>query len=148
MVRQFLNSMIVFVLIIGLGLGLSPQALAQGTSQGTERSRAGSGPRRQIATIIFSGLGGAILGLSTLSFYGRPQDKLSNIAVGFAIGVIAGTSFVTYKAATRPDEFYGVKPQIEQEFDPISGRDFGLGSGPLAGEPSPPVLQLGWAFDF
>ena len=41
-----------------------------------------------LATILFAGLGGSILGLSTLSFYGRPQDKLQNIAIGFAVGVI------------------------------------------------------------
>ncbi len=61
-----------------------------------------SGPKKQLATIIFSGLAGAILGLSTLSFYGRPQDKLPNIAVGAAIGIIAGTVYTTYKAATEP----------------------------------------------
>jgi hypothetical protein len=61
-----------------------------------------------LATIIFAGLGGAVLGLSTLSFYGRPQDNLSNIAIGFAVGVIAGTTYVTYTAATNPQEFYGV----------------------------------------
>jgi hypothetical protein len=66
-----------------------------------------SGPRKQAATIIFAGLGGAVLGLSTLSFYGRPQDKLSNIAIGAAVGVIIGTVYVTYRAATTPSEFYG-----------------------------------------
>ncbi len=65
------------------------------------------GPRRQLGTIIYAGLGGAVLGLSTLSFYGRPQDKLANIAIGFAVGVIAGTAAVTYSAATNPDDFYG-----------------------------------------
>lgn len=64
------------------------------------------GPRRQLATIIFAGLGGAVLGLSTLSFYGRPQDKLSNIAFGFALGVIGGTIYATYSAAAKPQEFY------------------------------------------
>ncbi len=65
------------------------------------------GPRRQLGTIIYAGLGGAVLGLSTLSFYGRPQDKLANIAIGFAVGVIGGTAAVTYSAATNPDDFYG-----------------------------------------
>lgn len=66
-----------------------------------------SGTRRQMATIVFSGLAGAILGLSTLSFYGRPQDRLSNIAVGFALGIMAGAVRVTYGATTNPEEFYG-----------------------------------------
>ncbi len=65
------------------------------------------GPRRQIATIVYAGLGGAILGLSSLSFYGRPQDKLVNIAYGAAIGIVFGTLAVTYSAATNPDDFYG-----------------------------------------
>lgn len=66
-----------------------------------------SGTRKQIAGIVFSGLAGAVLGLSTLSFYGRPQDRLSNIAVGFALGIIAGSVFITYGATTNPDKFYG-----------------------------------------
>ncbi len=66
------------------------------------------GPRKHLGNIVFAGLAGAVLGLSTLSFYGRPQDRLSNIAVGFAIGVIGGTMFSTYKAAAEPREFYGL----------------------------------------
>lgn len=64
------------------------------------------GPRRQISTIVYMGLAGAVLGLSTLSFYGRPQDKLTNIPIGFGIGVIVGTVYMTYQAATNPNEFY------------------------------------------
>lgn len=60
------------------------------------------GPRRQLATIVFCGLGGAVLGLSTLSFYSRPQEKLSNIGIGAAIGIIVGATYTTYQAATRP----------------------------------------------
>lgn len=55
--------------------------------------------------IFLSGLGGAVLGLSTLSFYGRPQDHLGNIAIGFAVGVVFGTIYVTYNTATRPKEY-------------------------------------------
>ena len=65
-----------------------------------------TGTRKQVAIIIFSGLAGGILGLSTLSFYGRPQDHLSNIALGFAVGIITGTIYTTYNAATRPYETF------------------------------------------
>lgn len=82
--------------VILLSLSLALPANAQ-EEEGASRT---SGTRRQLATIIFAGLGGAVLGLSTLSFYGRPQDRLSNIAIGFAIGVIAGTVYVTYNTAT------------------------------------------------
>jgi hypothetical protein len=67
-----------------------------------------TGTRKQLATIVFSGLAGAILGLSTLSFYGRPQDHLSSIAVGAALGVIGGAIYTTYKTATKPYESYDV----------------------------------------
>lgn len=88
------------VLVISIIVFSGATAVAQVPQE--KKSSNGMGPRKQMATIIFSGLGGAILGLSTLSFYGRPQDKLSNIAVGFAIGIIAGTVYTTYKAATKP----------------------------------------------
>lgn len=122
-----------FVLTLSLALVFSTTmtpsiSLAQGTN--VERPPAG-GPRRQLGTIIYAGLGGAVLGLSTLSFYGRPQDKLANIAIGFAVGVIVGTVAVTYSAATNPDEFYGetspaALPTAEAE---IEYRDSLLGPG-------------------
>lgn len=59
------------------------------------------GPRRQIATIIFAGLGGAVIGLSTLSFYGQPQEHASNIATGFGLGIIGGVAYVSYKTTTQ-----------------------------------------------
>ncbi|MDZ4662610.1 MAG: hypothetical protein SGJ18_13440 [Pseudomonadota bacterium] len=82
-------------------------------AQSAGRSENTTGPRRQLATIIFAGLSGAILGLSTLSFYGRPQDRLSNIAVGFALGIFGGTIYTTYKAAAKPQEFYGLTGDFE-----------------------------------
>ena len=77
------------------------------------------GPRRQISTIVYMGLAGAVLGLSTLSFYGRPQDHLTNIPIGFGVGVVIGTIYMTYQAATNPDEFYrdtryGYQPQFSK----------------------------------
>jgi hypothetical protein len=123
-VGQLHKIILVALLTIGL-VGWSNVTFAQaaptnqppaGGGSGASRERAPStGPRRHIATIIFAGLGGSVLGLSTLSFYGRPQDKLANIAIGFAVGVMVGTSYVTYRAATRPAEFYGVSPFLEFE---------------------------------
>jgi hypothetical protein len=137
MVSQILKIMMVCSLIFGLAAQASaapaeilvaPQMIAQNTApaapasgpDGEQKGKGMGGPRKQLATIIFAGLGGAILGLSTLSFYGRPQDYLSNIAIGFAVGIIVGTSYVTYKAATNPQELYGlprspVVPEIEQQ---------------------------------
>ena len=101
-----------------------------------EKGKGVSGPRKQLATIVFAGLGGAILGLSTLSFYGRPQEKLQNIAIGGAFGIIAGTVFVTYKAATNPTELYGRQLEIER------GQERQL----LAAQR--PSIDFNWTFEF
>ena len=80
------------------------------TSFATAQAPAGStamGARKRLNYIVLAGLGGAVLGLSTLSFYGRPQEKLSNIAIGAAFGIIAGTIMTTYQAASDPKDFYG-----------------------------------------
>lgn len=53
------------------------------------------GVRRSVATIIFCGLGGAVLGISTLSFYGDPQNHIGNITTGLALGIVGGTAYVT-----------------------------------------------------
>lgn len=95
-------------------------ALAQNQNQG-QQGEAGSnmiekyGPRRQISTIVYMGLAGAVLGLSTLSFYGRPQDHLTNIPIGFGVGVIVGTVYMTYQAAANPNEFY---KEVQIEYRP------------------------------
>lgn len=110
MVLKVIRSFVVATLIVSVGA----TAFAQTPPAET---RTTGGPRRQLATILFAGLGGAVLGLSTLSFYGRPQDNLKNIAYGFAAGVVAGTAYVTFKAATNPAEFYGTRPQIEDDMN-------------------------------
>jgi hypothetical protein len=112
---------------------------------GNSQSRAAfNGPRKHMATILFCGLGGAILGLSTLSFYGRPQDNLNNITIGFAIGIIAGTTVVTYQAVTRPTEFYGNfmldRPIYEQELQQAQK------IASLGGLQSLRPINLNWSF--
>src|SRR4051794_33682049 len=93
--------------ILTLALFVSGPMSFAASNKGTKANESSiQGPRRHMGTIIFAGLAGAILGLSTLSFYGRPQDRLSNIAVGCAIGIISGTFYTTYKAAPEPKDFY------------------------------------------
>jgi hypothetical protein len=105
------------LIVILLSVLIASSSFAQNSTPQEEKTKTVSGPRKQLATIIFAGLGGAVLGLSTLSFYGRPQDNLSNIAIGFAVGVITGTAIVTYRAATNPAEFYGTqfRPDLSVE---------------------------------
>ena len=116
-----------------IAVALSVPAYAQ---NGDGSSAALSGPRRQLSVIIFSGLAGAVLGLSTLSFYGRPQDKLSNIAIGAAIGVIGGATYTSYKAATDPYQALDIS-EVEQHL---------MSTKKLAALPSTPNLSYQWTF--
>ena len=75
---------LVTVLTLAASMSLAP--VVHAADAGPRR-----GTNRHITNIVFSGLAGAILGLSTLSFYGRPQDRLNNIGIGFALGIIGGT---------------------------------------------------------
>ncbi|NQZ01406.1 MAG: hypothetical protein HRT45_12150 [Bdellovibrionales bacterium] len=125
------------VLFVLLTLNLSFPAYAQYPQSNTQNQPGiTSGPRKQLAVIVFAGLAGAILGLSTLSFYGRPQDHLSNIAVGFAVGIIVGTSYTTYKAATQPYEFYNsdYDPRIAPQpmFESTAGMSLLPGQKPVS----------------
>ncbi|MBL7544664.1 MAG: hypothetical protein JNL11_12680 [Bdellovibrionaceae bacterium] len=56
--------------------------------------------KRTTATILFASIGGGVLGLSTLSFYGKPQEHTDNITTGVLIGFIAGVSYVAYDKYT------------------------------------------------
>lgn len=133
---EILKSLSKMAVVFAAALAVSSQSFAQTppapAGAPVEKGKGASGPRKQLATIIFAGLGGAILGLSTLSFYGRPQEKLNNIPIGFAIGVIVGTTFVTYRAATNPSELYGRQLQLEREAEPQNAFTTAQTAGPLA----------------
>lgn len=60
--------------------------------------------QNDIMLIGAAAAGGAILGLSTLSFVDKPSKHISNIWTGAAIGVIAGVIFVAYNSAQKSSE--------------------------------------------
>lgn len=99
-----MRNLIVSLTII-LNLVLAPHAFAQRANNQANMS----GPSKHLSTIVFAGVAGAVLGLSTLSFYGRPQEKLTHIAIGAAIGIIGGAMYTTVKAATEPKDFYNLR---------------------------------------
>ena len=138
MAKKFIIYILVAVVI---AIGLTPQAgWAQAqTTPVEERQVELSGTRKQVATIIFAGLAGAILGLSTLSFYGRPQEKLNNIAIGAALGIFAGAAYTTYKAARAPYEVYR---GADLHFDTELEKRFEMAT---LNQPTPTV---GWSWEF
>ena len=110
--QKIIASLLSLFIVFSLPALAAPKNNLAGNQSGLS-----TGPKKQVATIIFAGLAGAVLGLSTLSFYGRPQDKLPNIGVGFALGIIVGAGYTTYKAATQPKDFYGMRP-----FEPLENQ--------------------------
>ena len=102
---RYLRILSVCILCLSLMVLPTESSWAQA---GEERVQV-SGTRKKLATIVFAGLAGAILGLSTLSFHGRPQEHLSNIAYGFAVGVIGGAIYTTYQTATKPYGAYDLQ---------------------------------------
>ncbi len=61
---------------------------------------------RDISIVGGCTLGGAILGLSTLSFVESPGRHLKNIMVGGALGVIVGVGIVAYLQANKSRDIY------------------------------------------
>lgn len=118
---RLLRKLTLALVLVGVfSASFSPLAYAQLPEEPQTKTEL-RGTRKQLATIIFAGLAGAVLGLSTLSFHGRPQEHLSNIAIGFAVGTIAGTVYTTYKATTSPREFYDYGVMEFEEVNPSRG---------------------------
>ena len=57
--------------------------------------------QNDILIVAGAGAGGAVLGLSTLSFYDQASKHISNTWTGAAIGIIAGVIFVAYSSAQK-----------------------------------------------
>jgi zinc transporter ZupT len=60
--------------------------------------------QNDLILVAAAGAGGAILGLSTLSFVDKPSKHISNIWMGAALGVIAGVMVVAYNSAQKGSE--------------------------------------------
>jgi hypothetical protein len=102
--RLWLSGFVVFLLVLTQSGLAQAQAYPDGSLPlAASRSPSVTSLRRNIAAIFLSGIGGAILGLSTLSFYSDPPNHVSNITVGLGLGLIGGVSYViadTYKASS------------------------------------------------
>ena len=106
-------------------------------------------------TVLGTTMGGAILGLSTLSFVEEPGDHLKNIVVGGAIGIIVGVGIVAYGQASKSkDVFFQGQGQgrtnFKNEFNTLARHKWHNGSRlELKGEQQlskvPTVSKL-WTF--
>ena len=83
-----MQKLITAALILFLSCSITSAAWAQPVNQSQKSFK------RSAATVIFASLGGGVLGLSTLSFYGKPQEHTDNITTGVAVGLIAGLIYI------------------------------------------------------
>ena len=59
---------------------------------------------KDMKTILYTGGGGAALGLSTLSFAENPSKRLKNILIGASLGIIIGVIIVAYSQSSKSRE--------------------------------------------
>ncbi|MBI2604629.1 MAG: hypothetical protein HYW49_00980 [Deltaproteobacteria bacterium] len=83
---------------------ISLLALLLGLEAGSKQARAAYGPYDALGTVGISAGVGAILGLSTTSFYTNPTDHMRNVAVGVGVGVIVGVGVAAYMLAAGDQE--------------------------------------------
>jgi hypothetical protein len=86
--------------------------------------------RRNTAIVLFGAIGGGILGLSTLSFYGDPKEHTNNINMGALFGLMAGGSIVIYENAPRS--------QPQRTYNDY----YGLFEGPESARKGPPIASV------
>lgn len=94
--------------------------------------------KRSVATMIFSGLGGAALGLSTLSFYDKPEEHTDNITLGALVGFLAGAAYIAYDSS-RPTP-------SSQEYTQIFDQDLKIRRAFVSTTKAPSVVHF--VFDF
>jgi hypothetical protein len=99
MFKSFRNLSIIFVTL--MTMAFSPCAFAQDASDDIWQDS-----MSDLTLVGAMGLGGAILGLSTLSFVDEPKDHLKNILIGGAFGIIIGVGFVAWQQATKSQGKY------------------------------------------
>lgn len=81
---------------------LTPGLVWAQAAQGEEDIVAST--QNDIMLIAGAGVGGAILGLSTLSFYDKPSKNLANIWTGAALGIIGGVVIVAISHANKSQD--------------------------------------------
>lgn len=109
--------------------------------QQTSTVNSGSGFRRGVAAVMFSTIGGAVLGLSTLSFYGKPHEHTGNITTGALIGLVAGITYVSYDSSRK------AAPQNSYDFSQTELHDLKMKKALVASDTSSaPLVQYQFSF--
>lgn len=106
--------------------------------------------KNDMLVIVASGVGGAVLGLSTLSFVDEPSDHFDNVLTGAAVGLIIGVLYVAYRQAYGPSGIFAYET-IELPSYQLYTKEFlekrHLGNYGLASS-SPPLTAFQWTWQF
>jgi len=129
--------MIIFLLVQSLG---SVFAQYQYDEQEAPNYTLADQTKSDLMIITIAGLGGAVLGLSTLSFVEEPGDHADNILTGAAVGLIIGVIYVAYRQAYGPAGV--LSAQSNWRYDMLKDKkDFLSQSSPKS-----PDFQWTWLF--
>lgn len=89
---------LMFLIVI---LSIPQLALAQAAGGGGDDMSFVDDTKNDLLVVTACGLGGAVLGLSTLSFVEEPKKHTRNIIVGAALGIIMGVGVVAFNQANK-----------------------------------------------
>ncbi len=99
--------------------------------------------KSDMMVIAAAGVGGAVLGLSTLSFVDEPGDHFNNVLTGAAVGLIIGVLYVAYRQAYGPAGIFSYEmPQL-----PNLSKDVMISSTKTHTISSPLAFQWTWQFE-
>lgn len=109
-------------LLIALSFVLPRSAWAQDASSNEDIVES---TRNDLLMVAGGGVVGAVLGLSTLSFYDKPSKHVSNIWTGAAIGIIGGVIVVALGHAQKTQEdLTTYSPKVTPEFSTEAREDW------------------------
>ncbi len=116
MFKQIMILITLIVLAIGPNAGLAKDELPNGLVDDSIRD---------MSIVFGTGLAGAVLGLSTLSFVDQPSQHTKNIAVGGAIGVVIGVAVVIFYQASKNSiiQANNILPLSAEQFASISKKE-------------------------
>ena len=120
-IYSFRSSALMALLSLALFIAPLSQSFAQAQSNGLIEDSV-----KDITTVLVVGAGGAVLGLSTLSFTEEPKNHLRNILVGGALGVIIGVGIVAFNQANASKSLLieSYKPADDQDFSTYARNDW------------------------
>lgn len=132
-------------LVLTLSL-LSPSLVWAQAAAGEEDIVANT--QNDIMLIAGAGVGGAILGLSTLSFYDKPSKNLANVWTGAALGIIAGVIIVAVGHANKSQDHLTSQHRPSPEFSTAERDSWHVAQLEPISLPSAQIAAPVWAMSF